>query len=162
MTNITTASVIVSVERFAKDKTSRAVEKACDMFMTMNGHKSFYSTAEAVDNDEKAVVPFDSAAGEERITEKLEKTKGVRADNLETLLELVEEAKSVEAAASDQDLCLPSRQLGVAHEPQAAYLYDEAYYTGDPVLNRERLDEIAEYFEDRDEVLYVVDVELKY
>lgn len=164
MTNITTATVIAGVERSIEQPEVQAIKNACDMFRTLNGHKEFYNEVQAdSDEHETVAVPLDSAAGKQRVEEQLEKTAVRRIAHLEEILGVVDDADTVREAAESRDLIMPSRRLGVSHNPQTAYLYDEAYLAGDPVINREHVDDIIDEYEDQDgEFLYVVDVELRY
>lgn len=164
MTNITTATVITGVVRSVEQPEVQAIKNACEMFEVLNGHKSFYQEVEAAtDEHETVAVPLDSAAGKQRVEEQLEKTTERRVSHLEEILDLVDDAASVREAAENRDLNTPARRLGVSHQPQTAYLYDEAYLAGDPIINREHVDKIIDRYENKDnEFLYAVDVELQY
>lgn len=163
MSDVTSATVVVPCDPESdRDSEAEAMERARRVFREFEDHRFYYHDVQ-VDNDqdEPAVVPLGSDAGQERAAERLEQTTQSRKRNLEEILEVVEEADSVAEAAKDTDLFSAAHELGAYHHPKVGYFFDGCNWKfGSPILNEDHLNEIVEHHED--EELFLVDIELTY
>lgn len=166
MSNTTAASVVSFVEDAADldgAATKRAaIDRATSIFSAFAAHRWYYHDATVAERDTApAVVSLATNAGRERVAARLEETTKHRKAHLAEVLEVVEEASSLAAAATTDDLVRACRRLGLVSHPDGASLYDGTEWTfGSPILHDGRLAEITDHHDL--ETLFVVDLRLTY